>query len=298
MSGKLSRGWHMAKASGRVLASEPDLVILPILMLAGVAGLIPAIYFGVVEPLGLQGAFIDDGSEGSENGSLGLAHFLLVFLFYLGLSFVLTFFNVALVGAALNRLRGERGGIVRGIATAVRKIWPIMGYAALLAVLTMVLRYLRNRGGIGGAIGAGAISMATGIATFLVAPAIAAEKVNTFSAIRRSVDLMRKTWGESIVGTASIGLVFMLAILALILTAAVAGIAFLTEDGYGPVGIAVLGSIGVAFLCVLAMWMTLTGIYQASVYLYAVDGTVPEVFAHEEIAGAFKPKDASTAPTG
>src|SRR5207248_1452658 len=84
----------------------------------------------------------------------------------------------------------------------------IIVYAVIAATVGMILRWISERAGIVGAIVAGVIGFAWNIATFLVVPVLAVENVGPIEAIKRSGGLLRRTWGEQIVGNVGIGLVF------------------------------------------------------------------------------------------
>ena len=61
------------------------------------------------------------------------------------------------------------------------------------------------------------IGFAWSVATFLVVPVLVVEKVGPLDAIKRSASLLRKTWGEQLVGNFGIGLVFGLLVLLVVL---------------------------------------------------------------------------------
>lgn len=295
MSSKLGRSWHLIKASARVLATEPGLIILPILATLGVFAVAAAIYFGIVEPLGLHGILSDSDATPAENQALKVEHFLVLFLFYLGTAFVTNFFNVALAGATLTRLRGEGGALGAGIACAMGKIWPIFGYSVAVAVLGVISKFLRERGGIGGRVLAGIAGLAFGIATFLVIPVIAAEKVGPVEAIRRSAVLLRSTWGENLIGSAGLGFVFMLLLMALVFVGGGAGAYLLLGDNTQTLGIAVLGLVGITFVAVVVGLSALSGIYKTCLYAYAIGGSVPEGFERTDMEQAFRKKGGAAA---
>lgn len=290
MTGKIQRSWHLVKSSARVLSSAPDLVVLPILGTLGSIAVAAAIYFGVAEPLGLQNIFNDQASTQAETETFQAEQLIVLFLFYVSTAFVMTFFNVALASAALARLRGEHGGVGSGIACAARNAVPILGYSAFVAVLGIIQKFLRDRGGMGGRIASGLLGLAARVATFLVTPVIAAEEVGPVEAVRRSASLLRSTWGENLVGSTGLSLVFLLVNFAILAIAG--GVAFLLmiADTSMMAVFAVISIAGVAVFAVTVIWTTLAGIYKASVYAYAVNGTVPEGFQQEEMAQAFRQK--------
>lgn len=87
-----------------------------------------------------------------------------------------------------------------------------------------MLRNNREGSNPAGAILAAIGGLAWNVATFLVIPVIADRQVNAIGAIKESALLLRKTWGEQIVG-GGLGLVFGLAsILVVILTGVLAAL--------------------------------------------------------------------------
>src|SRR5215472_13614982 len=69
----------------------------------------------------------------------------------------------------------------------------------------LILRVIAERVGIIGRIVVSLIGLAWSVATALVAPVLAAEDVGPIEAIERSVELIKKAWGEDIIGSAGIG---------------------------------------------------------------------------------------------
>src|SRR5215212_10751368 len=52
------------------------------------------------------------------------------------------------------------------------------------------------------------IGFAWNIATYLVVPVLAAEDIGPIDAVKRSTQLLKRTWGEQLVGNAGVGAVF------------------------------------------------------------------------------------------
>ena len=102
-------------------------------------------------------------------------------------------------------------------------------------------------------------------------PVLVVEKVGPIEAIRRSGGLLRRTWGEQVVGNISFGLVtFLLFLLAALLLALPAG---LIISILGP-ALGVLLAFLLYILVLGAFLMisnALSGIYQAALYLYATE---------------------------
>jgi len=277
MFDKLSRSWHLVKASAAVLRSDKELLVFPVI--SAVASLLVAATFLLpIFGLGLL--------EGGEIGPLGMA---LGFLFYLVQYFVIFFFNTALVGAAMIRLEGGDPTVADGLRIARSKIGVILGYAAIAATVGILLRAIEERAGFLGRIVVGLVGMAWTFATFLVVPILVTRDVGPVDALKESVALLKRTWGENLAGNVGINLAFGLLTM-LVVLAAIAVVAGAAMVG-GPklaIVVAVLAAICVAFVAVVQA--ALSGIYSAAVYRYAVDGQAPAGFSGGELQAAFHPK--------
>ena len=277
MFDRISRSWTLVKASAAVLRSDKELLLFPVI--SAFATLLVLATF-MVPVLGLR-LF-----EGGEIGPLGA---VVGFLFYLCQYFVIFFFNTALVGAAMIRLEGGDPTVSDGLRIARSKIGVILGYAAIAATVGLILKALEERAGAIGKIIVGLVGVAWTLATFLVVPVLVARDVGPLEAVKESVDLLKRTWGENVAGNVGIGLAFglltvlvVLAVVALVVGAAFVGGAKLA------IVVAVLGALAIAFVAVLQA--ALSGIYSAALYRYAVDGQAPAGFGTGQLESAFRPK--------
>jgi hypothetical protein len=296
MFNSLSNSWALAKASLQVLRSDKELLIFPLISAIGailvmITFMVPFIASGVLQALaesstrgGRGGADID--------GSTWVPGLILMFLFYVVTYFVTFFCNTALVGAAMIRLRGGDPTVSDGFRIARERIGTILGYAVISATVGMILRAISERGGIIGTIVSSILGFGWTVATFLVVPILAVENIGPMDSVKRSVDLLKKTWGENLVAHFGIGAVFGW------ISAGVIFLVFLPLMFLGVAiesgGLMVL-SVVVLILALVAIGLissALTGIYQAVLYRYAVDGEVGGEFDAATIEQAFKPKRA------
>ncbi|HOO54787.1 MAG TPA: DUF6159 family protein [Methanothrix sp.] len=283
---RIGNSWALVKASAGVLRSDKELVVFPIV--SAIALLIVSAAFFL--PLDSIGFF--DGLE--DPGVLEIA---VVFAFYLVQYFVMIFANSALVGAALIRLRGGDPTLGGGFGIAKSHLGSILGYAAIAATVGMILKFMSQAGeseGRGnplaliGALASSIVGMAWSLATFLAVPVLVAEDVGPVEAIKRSSSLLKKTWGEQIVGGLSIGLIFGLFAVAVVIMAIAAVV--LVADAM-PLAVLAIGVILVLVLLGIGLISsTLGGIYSAAVYNYAVGGDAGEFFREDLIKNAFRPK--------
>ena len=277
---KLSRSWALVKASAAVLQTDKKLLVFPALsalcmLVVSLSFFIPAAFAGVftrhmaehVTPLRLIG----------------------LFAFYFVQYSVIIFFNSALVAAASIRLRGGEPTLADGFNAAKARLPAILGYAAIAATVGMLLRSLQERAGFLGRWVVGLIGLAWTLATFLVVPVLVNSDVGPVDAVKRSVDLLKRTWGENLIGNAGIGVVFglvtfLVVALGVVLIAASIG-------SHSPVAMAVaVAVLVIAVMLVALVQSALQGIYAAAIYRYAEEGVVGAGFDQALIAHAFRPK--------
>jgi hypothetical protein len=273
---KFTRSWELTKASAEVLRSDKELLLFPVI--SSLAALLVAATF-LIPIFGLR-LF-----EGGQIGPLG---FVVGFLFYVCQYFVIFYFNVALVGAAMIRLEGGDPTVSDGLRIARSKAGAILGYAAIAATVGIILKAVEERAGFLGRIVIGLVGAAWTVATFMVVPVLVAQDVGPLEAVKESVNLLKKTWGENIIGTGGIGIVFGLVIVAVVIVGVVATIAAAALSPYLAITMAVITVLAVVLLGVIQA--ALGGIYAAALYRYAVDGQAPVGFAGGALQLAFKPK--------
>jgi len=274
---RISNSWQLVKASAAVLRADKELIIFPIVSSIGV--IIVTLTFAL--PMFLAGLF--DAAFFGQNQVLGL---LIAFLFYLVHYFVIFFANSALVGAAMIRLRGGDPTVGDGFRIALKHTGPILGYAFIAATVGMILRWLSERSGTLGRIVVSLVGIAWNVTTYLTVPVLVMEEVGPIEAVKRSASLLKKSWGEQIVGNFGISTIFgliafglvILAIPAVILAAMTESVALIVMT----VLVFVLLLIGSALV-----GATLSGIYSAALYNYAVSGETGGYFEKELIENAF-----------
>jgi hypothetical protein len=275
---RFRRSWQLAKASWAVLQADRELLVFP--FISFLALIVILITFAVPAVL----IFSAPGARLDENNT---AAAILAFLFYVVAYTVMFFFNTGLVGAAMIRLDGGNPTVNDGLRIASSRLPAIIGYAIIAATVGMILRAISERAGFIGQIIIGFIGLAWSVLTFLVVPVLVVENVGPLEAVKRSGSLLRKTWGEQIIGGAGIGLVFGLIsfitiIVGIVVVAALATVAW---------QLAVVGVIA-AILAVGAISLVgaaLSGIYTASLYRYATKGDAG-AFGTAAMTAAFSQK--------
>ena len=273
---KFSRSWELVKASAAVLRSDKELLLFPVF--SSIATLIVVTTF-LVPTFALR--IFEQG--------MGPAGFVLAFAFYLCQYFVIFFFNAALVSAAVIRLEGGNPTLADGFNGARARIVPILGYAAIAATVGMLLQALKSRENnfLVRMLGSG-LGVAWTLSTFLVVPVLVQRNVGPIDAIKESVALLKRTWGENAIGNVGLGAVFGLASVLLIVFAAVVVIAALNISATLAITLALIAVLALVVLAVVQS--ALSGIYSAALYRYATVGEAPAGFEGTGLQRAFAPK--------
>jgi hypothetical protein len=284
MAGKFARSWALMKASATVLRSDKSLLLFP--LLSGACTLLVAASFLIPVALMLIGGE-HAGQDFQQRMSVGT--YLLMFAFYLVQYFVIIFFQTALTGVALMHLRGEPTSVAAGFALARSRLPHILGYALIAATVGLLLRMVQERLGLIGRLVVGFLGLAWTVATFLVVPILASEDVGPVDAVQRSVALLKRSWGENLIGNGGIGVVFgLLMVLAVLLSAVLIGGAVAMQSVVAIVVAAVVVVLG--FVLLGLVQSSLQGIYAAALYRYAEAGEASVGFDQALLQQAFAPK--------
>ncbi len=277
---RLSRSWGLVKASGSVLMQDKQLLVFP--LISSIATILVGACF-ILPMLGL-GAL-----DGLSDGAVDTGVYVVAFLFYTSQYFVIFFFNAALVGAAMKRMDGGTATVGDGLSIAMSKIGAIFGYALIAATVGMILRAIQERVGFIGKIIVGLLGVGWTMATFLVVPVLVARDVGPVDAVKESATLLKKTWGENVIGQAGLGAAFGLMTFGVILCgiALVIGAAF--TKSIALIILAVIISI-VAVIALALIHAALSGIYAAALYRYAIGGQQTSGFDTQILEHAFAQK--------
>jgi hypothetical protein len=279
MIDKLSNSWKLFKASLSILSADKELLIFPILSGIGTIIITATFFLPFIFAQGLDGVFL---------GRIQPFYWVILFLFYMVQYTVVFFANTALVGAANIRLQGGDPTVGDGFRIASSRFVSILGYAAIAATVGLILQALSKRGKGFGRLVISLVGFAWNIATYLVVPVLAIEGVGPIEAIKRSASLLKKTWGEQIVGNMGVNAVFTLVNLAILVVFIPLIILCAVNQSWLLMAILVFLLFTILTLSGL-LNSSLTGIYTAAVYQYAVSGTTNGFFEANMVRGAFTP---------
>jgi hypothetical protein len=271
----IGRSFALVKTSWDILMDDKKLLVFP--LLSGIVSLIVLLTFAL--PLILTGSFMS-------NTGLGPVMFYgLLFVFYAVSYFVVIFFNTALITCVNARLNGRDATISDGLSNAMRHIGSILAWSLISATVGLILQVLEDKAGFIGQIAATLIGGAWGLVTFFVVPILILEDKGVVDSVKDSVSLIKKTWGESIVGGGTIFLVFL--VIGVIAAIGIFAIWIVSQSFLLAIALLI---IAVAILAIVASAMQ--GIFVTALYTYARTGNVPASFNKDLIENAFVHKTA------
>ena len=271
----IGRSWELVKTSWRILSQDRKLLVFPVL--SGVFTLLVVISF--ILPLFLTGAVFSGAPTGQVPGIVYL------FLFYVVCYFVAIFFNTGLITCVNALLQGRETSIADGLSNSVRHIVPILLWAIIAATIGMILRTVENRVGFVGKVAVALVGGIWSLVTIFVVPVLILEDKGVVGATKESIDLFRKTWGESVVGSISIGVIF-----GAILVVGLLGVFAALLAGSAAVILLAIALFVVLLAIVSVVSSAMHGIFVTALYTYAKTGTVPTMFGKGLLENAFVPK--------
>lgn len=275
---RISNGISLAKQSFRVLMLDTELLLFP--LFSGVSCVLVLASFAVP----LWGSDLIAPVVNEHQLPENPMAWIVLAAFYVINYFVIVFFNSALVACAIIRLKGGNPTVSDGLRASMMRLPQICGWAAVSASVGLILKVVESRSERVGQVLASVLGLGWTITTYFVIPILVVENVGPIEATKRSLKVVRNTWGEAITANFGIGVVTFFAMLPGMALLA-GGIAIV---GVNQVpGIALLAT-GVCWLLVVTLVSTaLDSILIGALYLYAAEDEVPEGFDQSDLSTAF-----------
>ncbi len=271
----LSRSWAYAKTSYGILWDCKKLVIFPII--SGLALLVVSASF--LLPLWTSGTI--DTWLSAEEGESDVAMYAMLFVFYFCNYFVIVFFNCALIASALRYMETGETSLGYGLRAAVTRMFSIIGWALVSAIVGVLLRLIENSHKRAGEFISAILGTAWSAMTFFVVPVIVLEGAGPFAAFKRSLGTLRHTWGTALVGNFSLGLLGLLVMLPVILV----GWLLISTGSLVAVLLAVA-----LFALGIAVNSAADTVFKGILFSYATDRTLPSDLDTSQFGYAFEPR--------
>ncbi|OQP64152.1 hypothetical protein A3860_22360 [Niastella vici] len=272
-SDRISNGWKLAMSSFKILKANQQLILFPILSAISLILVIGSFFTFLAAGSGWD---LDNLGEFSRT-----EYYAVLFIFYVVNYFIVVFFNMALIHCTRLYLNGEEVTLKKGLQFSVSRIGAIFSWAMVAATVGLILKAIQENSGIVGKIVTGIIGLVWSVATFFVVPVIAYENVGPIDAVKRSTQMMKEKWGESLSAGFSFGLIHFLGLLVICLP-----LFFLGMLIHPIVGIAAAVA---AFFVIMAIMDAAKTIFVSAVY-HNIKGDVSEHFDQQLIDSLFRPK--------
>ncbi|MDF2371766.1 MAG: DUF6159 family protein [Rhizobiaceae bacterium] len=282
---KIRNALVLVKASWRVLMLDKELLVFPVLSLTILAALLMA----ALGPIGMfsnpETAIdtISDTLANQQEWVLLACSFVAYFIAY----FVMIFFNAAMIACVKIRFAGGDPTVMDGLRFSTGRLPQILAWALVASSVGFVLGQLEKKSDGITRFLLGFLGSAWAVSSYFVVPVLVSEHIGPISAVKRSVAIVRKTWGESLVSVVGLS---VLSGISMVLIVGVFMIAMVIADSSPYLAIS-LGLVAIA-LGILSglIFSTLGSILKAALYVYAVEGKIPDQFDDNLIKGAFSSK--------
>jgi hypothetical protein len=286
--GKLRASYLLASESFEFLRKDKEMLWFPLISLFSnilvivCVGLLYVVYFLSTEDTSLNDTSADT-----------VVAYLFLFLAYLGLAFVFTFFQGAIATMVRMRIEGKDPTIADGIGRSMSHLRKILYWSVVTSTVGIIINVMQERlgwlGKIFGLIG----TVAWSVLTFFMVPVLILEDLSVKDSLARSGKVFKDTWGETLVMNFSLGLFFgALHIMWMIICAV---LVFVFIDALLMLLVLlILFVLGFTALCVVSS--LLSAIFKVVLYEYSVSGKVPDSFTPELIIGAIKRTTVPKAP--
>lgn len=301
---KFQRSWRLFKSSLTIMTKNKQLLVFPIVVFFFTI-LIMLFFLApvVLRPTGYaittsqhweaisHSLFThteDAHGRTVQSGLTPAAMGYLAFMYLVSMIFA-TFFNVAFYHEILAALRGEAVSIQGGLKFACTRWKAILMWSLFAGLVGLIIQQIEQRLSFVGRIFARLLGMAWSIASVFVIPSIVQDEQNTnpIQMLKNSASILKRTWGEALIGYVGMSLASGLILLASIVLLIGALVGSIVLNNYWLIG--VVGVLWVLAMFVLSYLTSVAGqIYKGALYLYAANGIVPEPYSQEMLDSAWK----------
>lgn len=293
MFGAFRRSWEITKLSFSVVNQDREMILFPIL-----GSIFSFIFLIVMAVPSVMPAIMD--SSGFSEASL-VFYVPIMFIIYLGLAFIATFFNCCVVYTTKTRFEGGNATFMDSLKFAISKIHLIFAWSLVSAIVGTLLRLLDILAEKLGFIGEIIVKIITSIIGFLwsiltifVVPSMVYNDSGPIDAIKDSAYVIKKTWGESLIRHYGLGLIQFFVVLAgtlILIPLVMAGFAVGATVGNPVLGVVPAVAIGVTYYVLVGFaFAVANSVFNTALYVYAHAGIIPSGYTEEILANAFAQK--------
>lgn len=203
--GKFATSLAIVRQSWAILRQDKEIMLFPI-----VSAIVSSVALGV---MGLLYFFVVLGS-GAENTTepTNPWQYLALFMYYIVMCFIVYFFEACIFIIAHARILGQDLSFMDGIKRGLEHVGGIFIWSCISATVGLFIRALSDRSDILSSIVAFFFGAAWNLLTYFSLPLIVVGNMSVGDSFKESATMIRKTWGETIIGNVGVGLILSLLI--------------------------------------------------------------------------------------
>ena len=268
----MGRAWDIAKTSWRVLASHPVLLVLA--MVASVMSALVAV--GIV---GIGYLLVRPDEPWYELPGGAMWPFYALALVVSG--WISLVGKGAIVVGAAARMDGQQpnlGAVFMAVRKRNRELWA---WALLTGIVGTVLELIRDRLAVVGNWLSFLGSLAFSVVSFLALPVIMFEGRGAVAGLRRSTELLKRSWGENVTFNFAMG-----GLLLLVLFPVAVGGGLAASAGAISLAVAFGGTMAL-FVVLFGFLEALTAVFQTALYRWTQHLPIDPAFSDQQLHAAF-----------
>ena len=290
---RIRNGLAILRESWGILRMDPELLWFPVMSFIGVIAVIATIVAAgfLIPDIGMWALSLSDSFD-TEDSVFGVAHLIglaLLFAIYFIEYFVVIYFNTAMVSCALYRFEGGDPTVSYGLQQANSKLSLIFKWTFVTAFVGTVLSAIEQRLGFVGKFIVNLFGIAWSVATYFVVPVLVAEELGPFAAVKRSVEHLKRTWGEGLTANFSLSTVTFLSMLLCLAVGAVVATLGAQMDSTPLMIFGISLAVALMFLTMI-LSSALEQILLAGLYRFATTDEVPYGYSEATLRGALLKK--------
>ncbi|MEW6277596.1 MAG: DUF6159 family protein [Candidatus Eremiobacterota bacterium] len=214
----------------------------------------------------------------------------LLFCLYVGIHCIVVFNDAAMLTAARARLEGGNPTFLSALRAAFRRLWGILAWAVLAATVGLLIAAIQKRLGTAATWVDDMVDAAWDVITYFAVPVMVFEGAGPLTAVERSREIVRRTWGESLAGHVGLSAAQQaFGFVGIVCFGVFLYGATLVKTSSPQVVWLGLGGLGLYLLTVGITFSALEQIYRAAIYVFAMTGSIPSEFADADVRGAMAP---------
>ncbi len=299
---KFQRSWFLLKSSLSIIGRNKQLLVFPLITFICTVAIVGFFLAPpILRPTGhpytssahwqaiYHSLFTDSAGAGRGQSPFTTGALVYLGFLYFVAMFIGTFCNVAFYHEILGALSGEPVSIGRGLKFASTRLGSILMWTLFAGLVGLIIKLIEERMQIIGSIIGKIVGLAWSVAAVFVIPVIVREErnANPFTMIRKSAGVLKRTWGEALIGYAGLSIANMAVMLgSLVWLGGAIAVSVATHTFFFiPIAVG-------AWLIALFVWGYVAGVasnvYRGALYLYAAEGVVAEPYNREMLDMAWK----------